>query len=110
VNHCRGHQVARGFGIGGQESSQNLGAREPDRLLLAGREENSVLDTVLAWTQSQSQLGLGQIELGNKSQVFLFFFIMVCHYRMMIQYVIYVVHIIQYIIYIMLPFGNFVEP
>jgi hypothetical protein len=110
VNHCRGHRVAGGFGLRGQESSQNPGAREPDRLLLAGREENSVLGTVSAWTQSQSQLGLGQTELGNKSQVFLFFFIMACHYRMMIQYVIYAVYIIQYIIYIMLPFGNFAEP
>ena len=26
------HQVAGSFGLGGQESSQNLGAREPDRL------------------------------------------------------------------------------
>jgi hypothetical protein len=49
VNHCRGHRVAGGFGLGGQESSWNPRAREPDRLLLAGREENSVLGTVSAW-------------------------------------------------------------
>jgi hypothetical protein len=36
VNYCRGHQVARSFGLGGQESSQNPGAREPDRVLLDG--------------------------------------------------------------------------
>jgi hypothetical protein len=65
VNHCRGHRVAGGFGLGGQDSFRYPGAREPDRLLLAGREENSVLGTVSAWTQFQ--LGLGQTELGNKS-------------------------------------------
>jgi hypothetical protein len=32
VNCCRGHQVAGIFGLGGQESSRNPGAREPDRL------------------------------------------------------------------------------
>jgi hypothetical protein len=36
VNHCRGHQVDGSFGLVGQESSRNPGAREPDRLLLAG--------------------------------------------------------------------------
>jgi hypothetical protein len=36
VNHCRGHQVAGGFGHGGQDSLRYPGAREPDRLLLAG--------------------------------------------------------------------------
>ena len=36
VNCCRGHQVAGSFGLGGQGSSQNPGAREPKRLLLAG--------------------------------------------------------------------------
>ena len=51
VNHCRGHRVVGGFGLGGQESSWNPGAREPDKLLLAGREENSVLGTISAWTQ-----------------------------------------------------------
>jgi hypothetical protein len=34
--HCRGHRVARGFGHGGQDSFRFPGAREPDRLLLAG--------------------------------------------------------------------------
>jgi hypothetical protein len=34
--HCRGHRFARGFGHGGQDSFWFLGAREPDRLLLAG--------------------------------------------------------------------------
>jgi hypothetical protein len=38
VNHCRGHRVAGGFGHGGQDSFQFPGAREPDRLLLAGWE------------------------------------------------------------------------
>jgi hypothetical protein len=32
VNGYRGHQVAGSFGLGGQESSRNPGAREPDRL------------------------------------------------------------------------------
>jgi hypothetical protein len=36
VNHCRGHWVAGGFGHGGQDSLWYPGAREPDRLLLAG--------------------------------------------------------------------------
>jgi hypothetical protein len=36
VNHCKGHQVAGGFGHGDQDSLQYHGAREPDRLLLAG--------------------------------------------------------------------------
>jgi hypothetical protein len=36
VNHCRGHRVAGGFGHGGQDSLWYPGAREPDRLLLAG--------------------------------------------------------------------------
>jgi hypothetical protein len=36
VNHCRGHRVAGGFGHGGQDSLRYPGAREPDRLLLAG--------------------------------------------------------------------------
>ena len=36
--HCRGHRVARGFGHGGQDSFRFPGAREPDRLLLAGWE------------------------------------------------------------------------
>ena len=34
--HCRGHRVARGFGHGGQDSFRFPGAREMDRLLLAG--------------------------------------------------------------------------
>jgi hypothetical protein len=38
VNHCRGHRVAGGFGHGGQDSFRYPGAREPDRLLLAGWE------------------------------------------------------------------------
>jgi hypothetical protein len=36
VNHCRGHRVAGGFGHGGQDSFRYPGARELDRLLLAG--------------------------------------------------------------------------
>jgi hypothetical protein len=48
VNCCRGHQVAGSFGLGGQESSQNPGAREPDRLLLAG------------WVVSRFWVGFGQ--------------------------------------------------
>jgi hypothetical protein len=42
------HQVAGSFGLGGQESSQNPGAREPDRLLLAG------------WVVSRFWAGFGQ--------------------------------------------------
>jgi hypothetical protein len=38
VNHCRGHRVARGFGHGGQDSFRFPGARESDRLVLAGWE------------------------------------------------------------------------
>jgi hypothetical protein len=37
-NHFRGHQIAGGFGHGGQDSFQFPGAREPDRLLLDGYE------------------------------------------------------------------------
>jgi hypothetical protein len=48
VNCCRGHQVAGSFGLGGQESSWNPGAREPDRLLLAG------------WVVSRFWAGFGQ--------------------------------------------------
>jgi hypothetical protein len=36
VNHCRGHRVAGGFGHGSQDSLRYPGARESDRLLLAG--------------------------------------------------------------------------
>jgi hypothetical protein len=36
VNHCRGHQVARIFGLEGQDSLRYHGAREPAKLLLAG--------------------------------------------------------------------------
>jgi hypothetical protein len=36
VNCGRGHQVAGSFGLGGQDSLRYPGAREPDRLLLAG--------------------------------------------------------------------------
>jgi hypothetical protein len=32
VDYYRGAPVAGSFGLGGQESSQNPGAREPDRL------------------------------------------------------------------------------
>jgi hypothetical protein len=38
VNHRRGHRVAGGFGHGGQDSFRYPGARELDRLLLAGWE------------------------------------------------------------------------
>ena len=38
VNHCRGHWVVGGCGHGGQDSFQFPGARELDRLLLAGQE------------------------------------------------------------------------
>jgi hypothetical protein len=48
VNCCRGHQVAGSFGLGGQESSRNPGARELDRLLLAG------------WVVSRFWAGFGQ--------------------------------------------------
>jgi hypothetical protein len=60
---------------------------------------------------AQFQLQLGQTELGNKSLDRYFCSLLWhVHYRMMIQYVIYVVYIIQYIIYIMLPILNFAEP
>ena len=36
----QGHRVARGFGHGGQDSFRFLGARELDRLLLAGWEDS----------------------------------------------------------------------
>ena len=36
MNCGRGHQVAGSFGLRGQESSWNPGAREPNRLLLVG--------------------------------------------------------------------------
>ena len=48
MNHCRGHRVAGGFGHGGQDSLQYLGARESDRLLLAG------------WVVSRFWAGFGQ--------------------------------------------------
>jgi hypothetical protein len=32
VDYCMGASIAGGFGLGGQESSQNPRAREPDRL------------------------------------------------------------------------------
>ena len=32
VNCYRGHQVARSFGLEGQESSRNPGAREPNKI------------------------------------------------------------------------------
>jgi hypothetical protein len=108
VNHCSGNRVAGGFGLRGQESSWNPRAREPDKLLLAGREENSVLGRLSAW--KQFQLGLGQTELGKKSLDSYFSLLLWhVHDRMMFQYVIYAVYLIQYIIYIMLPKGNFVE-
>jgi hypothetical protein len=55
VNHCRGHQVAGGFGLGGQDSLRYPGAREPDRLLLAG------------WVVSRFWAGFGQISRLDKA-------------------------------------------
>jgi hypothetical protein len=40
VNHFKGHRVAGGFGHGGQDFFQYPGAREPNRLLLAGWEDS----------------------------------------------------------------------
>jgi hypothetical protein len=48
VNCCRGNQVAGSFGLGGQESSWNPGARKSYRLLLDG------------WVVSQFWAGFGQ--------------------------------------------------
>ena len=57
VNCCRGHQVARSFGLGGQESSRNPGAREPEGLLLVG------------WVVSRFWAGFGQsIRLGKAAE------------------------------------------
>jgi hypothetical protein len=54
VNHCRRHQVAGGFQLKGQDSFRYPGAREPDKLLLAG------------WVVSQFWVGFGQcIRLGK---------------------------------------------
>ena len=52
VNHCRGHRVAGGFGHGGQDSLQYLGARESDRLLLAGWVVSHFLGRV--WSKQQA--------------------------------------------------------
>ena len=52
--HCKGHQVARGFGHEGQDSFWFLGAREPDRLLLAGWEVSRFgqsLVSALGWAR-----------------------------------------------------------
>jgi hypothetical protein len=56
VNCGRGHQVAGSFGLGGQESSQNPGARELDRLLLAG------------WVVSRFWAGFGQSIMPSSRQ------------------------------------------
>jgi hypothetical protein len=57
VNHCRGHQVAGRFGLGGQDSFWYPGARELDRLLLDG------------WVVSRFWAGFGQcIRLGKAAE------------------------------------------
>jgi hypothetical protein len=56
VNHCRGHQVAGGFGLGGQDSLRYPGARESDRLLLAG------------WVVSRFGQGLVKQQAGQSSR------------------------------------------
>jgi hypothetical protein len=56
VNHCRGHRVAGGFGHGGQDSLRYPGAREPDRLLLAG------------WVVSRFWAGFGQVLQAGQSR------------------------------------------
>jgi hypothetical protein len=56
VNHCRGHRVAGGFGHGGQDSLRYPGAREPDRLLLAG------------WVVSRFGQGLVKQQAGQGSR------------------------------------------
>jgi hypothetical protein len=58
VNHCRGHQVAGGFGHGGQDSFRYPGAREPDRLLLAGwvvSRFGQSLVSASGWTRQQGK-------------------------------------------------------
>jgi hypothetical protein len=50
VDCYRGASVAGSFGLGGQESLRNPGAREPDRLLLAGWEVSRF------WAEHQAEL------------------------------------------------------
>jgi hypothetical protein len=50
VDCYRGASVAGSFGLGGQESLRNPGAREPDRLLLAGWEVSRF------WVEHQAEL------------------------------------------------------
>jgi hypothetical protein len=58
VNHCRGHRVAGGFGHGGQDSFRYPGAREPDRLLLAGWEVSRFGQSLVSasgWARQQGK-------------------------------------------------------
>jgi hypothetical protein len=63
VNHCRGHRVAGGFGHGGQDSLRYPGARELDRLLLAGwvvSRFGQGLVKAIGWAKQQK----GQPDIG----------------------------------------------
>ena len=58
VNHCRGHRVVGGFEHEGQDSFRYHGAREPDRLLLAGWEVSRFgqsLVSALGWARQQGK-------------------------------------------------------
>jgi hypothetical protein len=62
VNHRRGHRVAGGFGHGGQDSFRFPGAREPDRLLLAGWEVSRFGQSWVSASGWARQAGKGQPE------------------------------------------------
>jgi hypothetical protein len=54
----QGHRVAGGFGHGGQDSFRYPGAREPDRLLLAGWEVSRFgqgLVSASGWARKQGK-------------------------------------------------------
>ena len=59
VNHCRGIGLLGVLGTGARISLRYPRAREPDRLLLAGREENSILGSV--WHSFNFSIGPTEI-------------------------------------------------
>jgi hypothetical protein len=75
VNHRRGHRVAGGFGHGGQDSLWYPGARELDRLLLAGWVVSRFLGRV--WSvhqagQSSRERTTSSAGISIRAEVFLF--------------------------------------
>jgi hypothetical protein len=52
LRNLTGARVAGNFGLGGQETVRNPGAREPDRLFLAGWEVNQFGQSFRALTTS----------------------------------------------------------